>query len=87
VVPEGAIVAILGNKSDLADKDEDIDQWRNEGFLYFRTSAVTGEAVKEAFRAVANEIQNAIANKPKQEPQQPEIEDPIETTEGSSRCC
>jgi small GTP-binding protein len=92
-VPEGAIVVILGNKCDEPDMievtEKDVDQWRNEGFLYFRTSAVTGEGVKDAFRAVANEIQAAVEKKAKDEPPPLEMVEPVARTWFGPRipCC
>jgi small GTP-binding protein len=92
-VPAGAIVVIVGNKCDMPEKlavaDKDVDEWRNERFLYFRTSALTGEGVKEAFRAVASAIQTAVEKKARDEPLLLEIVVPAKQPGigGGIACC
>lgn len=52
-----AIIAVVGNKCDLANQcqvaEETARKWASEkGYLYFETSAVTGEGVKSMFKEI-----------------------------------
>ena len=56
-----AVIAVIGNQSDLADEreidPETASAWsRDRGYLYFSTSARTGDGIDEALRDVAKHL-------------------------------
>jgi small GTP-binding protein len=61
IAGERAIVCIVGNKADLTGEialaDEEVLEWTNLNRLqYFKTSAKTGEGIRQLFHAVAVEL-------------------------------
>jgi Ras-related protein Rab-5C len=59
--PEAIIIALAGNKLDLADQraietSEAENYAKEAGLLFFETSAKSGENVKELFSAVAKKL-------------------------------
>ncbi|EEB06336.2 GTPase Ypt5 [Schizosaccharomyces japonicus yFS275] len=60
--PEGIVIALAGNKLDLAQErraveKSDAESYANEmGLLFFETSAKTAENVTELFTAIANKL-------------------------------
>jgi small GTP-binding protein len=61
IAGDKAFVCIVGNKADLTSEvaltKEEVLEWTNANqFQYFRTSARTGEGIRQLFRAVAMEL-------------------------------
>lgn len=58
-----SIIAIVGNKYDLADQRKversTVERWSLEkGYMFFETSAVTGHGIKEMFAKISEELYN-----------------------------
>ena len=60
--PKDVAICLVGNKSDLKDhidvSDEDINEYlkKNNNPKFFKTSAATGENIKEVFQYISREI-------------------------------
>jgi small GTP-binding protein len=72
-----ALIMVLGNKSDLAGEivvtDDEAKGWANQrDYLYFSTSAKTGENIAEAIKTLAGEIVSKLACNADAHPRMPE---------------
>ena len=93
--PKDVALCLIGNKNDLVDqievKDDEINEFieKNNNIKFFKTSAVTGENIKEIFQYISREIL-AISDKKKSDNKN--IQKPIQITKTAfpkkkRQCC